>query len=68
MLAFANFDKSFLLETNASKLGLGAALLQKQSDGQYLPVTYASQSLRLMKGYMSKWKKLQSMHGPLTCM
>ena len=34
--------KQFLLETNASKLGMGAVLLQKQSDGQYHPVVYAS--------------------------
>ena len=45
MLAFADFDKPFLLETYASKLGLRGVLSQKQPDGQYHPVAYASQSL-----------------------
>ena len=47
VLAFANFNKPFLLETNASKLGLGAVILQKQSDGQYHPVAYAGWSLTI---------------------
>ena len=42
VLAFADFNKPFLLETDPSKLGLGAVLLQKQADGQYHPVAYAS--------------------------
>ena len=29
VLAFADFNEPFLLETNASNLGLGAVLLQK---------------------------------------
>ena len=33
VLAFANYAKEFLLETNASKEGLGAVLFQKQADG-----------------------------------
>ena len=33
VLDFANFDRPFLLETDARKLGLGAVLLQKQPDG-----------------------------------
>ena len=44
-LAFADFNKLFLLETDASKLGLGAVLSQRQADGQYHPVAYPSQSL-----------------------
>ena len=43
--AFADFNKPFLLESNASKLGLGAMLSQKETDGQYHPVPYASWSL-----------------------
>ena len=34
-LAFANYTKDFLLETDASKEGLGAVLSQKQIDGHY---------------------------------
>ena len=34
VLAFADFSKPFLLETNVSKLGLGVVLSQKQPDGQ----------------------------------
>ena len=33
VLAFADLNKPFLLETDASKLGLGAMLTQKQTDG-----------------------------------
>ena len=42
ILAFPNFNKSFLLETDASGRGLGAVLSQKQADGQYHPIAYAS--------------------------
>ena len=45
ILVFPDFDKSFLLDTDASKEGLGAVLSQKQGDGHYHPVTFGSSSL-----------------------
>ena len=45
VLLFADFNKAFLLETDASKLGMGTVLLQKQTDGQYHLISYANCSL-----------------------
>ena len=54
VLVFPDFDKPFLLETDASKEGLGAMLSQKQSDGCYHPVTFGSHLLTLSeKNYHS---------------
>ena len=42
ILAFPDFNKPFLLETDALGRGLGDVLSQKQADGWYHPITYAS--------------------------
>ena len=45
VLAFADYSKDFLLETDTSKEGLGAVLSQKQEDGWFHLVAYGSQAL-----------------------
>ena len=49
ILAFADYTKDFLLETDTFKEGLGVVLSKKQVDGQYHPVTYGSQALTAHK-------------------
>ena len=54
ILVFPDFDKPFLLETDASKEGLGVVLSQQQGDGHYHPVTFRSHFLTLSeKNYHS---------------
>ena len=42
VLAFLDFKKPFLLETDTSCKGLDAVLSQKQEDGRYHPIGYGS--------------------------
>ena len=44
-LAFPDFKKPLLLETDTSRKGLGAVLLQKQDDGRYHLIAFASRTL-----------------------
>ena len=71
ILAFLDFNKPFLLETGASGIGLGAVLSQKQADGQYHPIAYASHVMNETKqGYHSnkqefltlKWAVTEQFH------
>ena len=45
VLAYPDPNKEYLLKMDASKLGLGAVLSQKQSDGRYHPVAFRSRVL-----------------------
>ena len=45
ILTFTDYTKPFLLETDASKDGLGVVLSHKQMDGQYHLMAYDSRAL-----------------------
>ena len=71
ILAFPDFGKPFLLETDASGKGLGAVLSQKQSDGRYHPIAYASRIMTEMEwryhsnkqGFLAlKWAVTEQFH------
>ena len=45
ILAYPNFSRDFLLETDASGMGLGAVLSQSQGDKTIRPIAFASRTL-----------------------
>ena len=45
VLAFPNFDRSFYVETDASEKGLGCVITQRQDNGKFKPISFASRTL-----------------------
>ena len=66
VLAYPGPNKEYLLKTDASKLGLGAVLSQKQSDGRYHPVAFGSGALHGAEvNYHSMKLKFLAMKGSI---
>ena len=61
ILVFTDYTKPFLLETDASKDGLGAVLSQTQADGWYHPIAYGSRELALDQTWVLalKWAVME---------
>lgn len=58
VLAYADFSRPFILETDASHSGLGAVLSQ-ETDGCVRPVAYASRGVRPTERNMSNYSSMK---------
>ena len=67
ILAFPDFNRPFLLKMDAFGKGLGAVLSQKQADGQYHPITYASHVMnKTEQRYHSNKQEFLTLKWPVT--
>ena len=64
-VSFMDYTKDFLLETDASKEGLGAVLSQKQEDGGFHLVAYGSWVLTMHEKNYHSTKSFWHWNGPL---
>ena len=55
ILAYPNYDKPFILETDASLKGLGAVLLQEDDNGNFCIISYTSRTLKPYERSMRKY-------------
>ena len=71
MLAYADYKKSFRFNTDASELGLGSVLYQRQEDDTFRVIAYTSRSLsKTEKNYSThkleflalKWAVMERFH------
>ena len=66
VLAYPDPNKEYLLKTDASKLGLGAVLSQRQANGRYHPVAFSSRALHGVEvNYHSRKLKFLALKWPI---